>query len=217
VATAPGAPPRTTPARGDAEGDDPGRADRLLVAAAYVTGLAYAVHPAGLLALPAAGAAVLARRPGTLLRGRRLAVLAAAFAVGVTPFAFEPIRAAHRPPINEGYPTACEGGRPELACTLSAETGRRLLANVRREQYGGHPVLERQAPFGAQAAMAWLYFRWQWFRDPDGRAPAAQGALAAAFLALGLLGGTRTGAATARRSGTRARSSRRSPGCSSST
>jgi hypothetical protein len=175
--------------RGDAEGDDPGRADRLLVAAAYVTGLAYAVHPAGLLALPAAGAAVLARRPGTLLRGRQLLALALAFAVGVTPFAFEPIRSAHRPPINEGYPTACRGGRPEAGCTLSAETGRRLLANIRREQYGGHPVLERQAPFPAQVAMAWLYFRWQWFRDPTGRAPGVQQALAVAFLALGLLGG----------------------------
>ncbi len=168
---------------------DPARADRLLVGAAYVTGLAYAVHPAGLLAAPAAAVAVLARRPGTLVRGRHLLALAAAFVVGATPFAYEPIRSAHLPPINEGAPTACEGGRPEVGCTLSAETGRKLLANIRREQYGGHPVLERQAPFAAQLDMAWTYFRWQWLRDPDGRRPGAQRALALAVLALGLLGG----------------------------
>lgn len=175
--------PAADPARGVAA-----HADRLLVAAAYVTGLAYAVHPAGLLAVPAAGVAVLARRPGTLLRGRHLLALVAAFVVGATPFAFEPIRSAHRPAINEGAPTACEGGRPAFACTLSVETGRRLLANMQRAQYGGHPVLERQAPFAAQVGMVWRYFEWQWLRDPDDRTPALQRALALAFLALGLFG-----------------------------
>jgi hypothetical protein len=34
-----------------------------------------------------------------------------------------------------------------------------------------------------------LYFRWQWLRDPDSRAPFVQSLLAATFLALGLLGG----------------------------
>src|SRR5207253_417339 len=62
--------------------DDRRAGDRLLMLAAYVTGLGYAVHPAGLLAGPAAVAFVLARRPRTLARWRLLLALAGAFAVG---------------------------------------------------------------------------------------------------------------------------------------
>ncbi|GLC26547.1 glycosyltransferase family 117 protein [Roseisolibacter agri] len=164
------------------------RGDRLLVVMAWVAGLGYAVHPAGFLTGPAVAAAVLMRRPSVLLRWRLLLVLGVAVVGALTLFAVEPIRSAHLPPINEGMPTACEQGRPRVDCTLSAETGRRLMANIRREQYGGHPVMERKAPFGAQLGMWWLYFEWQWLRDPDGRAPAAQRTLAMAFLVLAVLG-----------------------------
>ncbi len=160
-------------------------ADRLLVIVAYVTGLGYAVHPAGLLAGPAIAAAMIARRPGTLLRWRLMIVLAAVALAGVSPFALQPIRAAYQPAINEGSPTACIGGKPEIGCTLSAETAHLLLANMQREQYGGHPVMERQAPFTAQAEMWWLYFKWQWVRDADGQRPLLQYAFAILFLALG--------------------------------
>ena len=71
-------------------------------------------------------------------------------------------------------PQAQRPAGPTLACTFSGETARKLWANIRREQYGGHPVLERQAPFAAQLEMALLYFRWQWWRDADGQAPAGQ-------------------------------------------
>jgi hypothetical protein len=37
--------------------------------------------------------------------------------------------------------------------------------------------------------MWWLYFKWQWLRDAHGERPGLQGALAAVFLALGLMGG----------------------------
>ncbi|HYD55104.1 MAG TPA: DUF2723 domain-containing protein [Gemmatimonadaceae bacterium] len=168
--------------------DDERRADRLLLLVAYLAGLAYTVHPAGLLTAPAVAAAVIARRPRTLLRWRLLLALGALLLAGLTPFATEPIRSAHLPPINEGLPTACEGGRPEVGCTLSSETWRRLSANVRREQYGGHPVLERQAPLGQQLGMFWQYFRWQWLRDGDGRYPRTQGLIAVAMVALGLTG-----------------------------
>jgi len=47
----------------------------------------------------------------------------------------------------------------------------------------------RQAPFSAQVAMWWLYFKWQWLRDAHYDHPLAQSILAALFLVLGLLGG----------------------------
>ncbi|MEP6691797.1 MAG: DUF2723 domain-containing protein, partial [Gemmatimonadaceae bacterium] len=162
--------------------------DRLLVLTAYVSAIGYTVHPAGLLAGPAIAVAMVAHRPAILLRWRLFAVLGAVAALGLTPFAVEPIRSAHLPPINEGAPTACVTGAPKVSCTMSAETGRLLMANIMRDQYGGHPVMERQAPYAAQVATWWLYFRWQWMRDADGRAPFAQLGLAVTFLALGIAG-----------------------------
>ena len=170
--------------------DDPDAplADRLLVLAAFLVGLGYANHPAGLLPVPALGIAVLARRPRTLLRGRLLLACGAALVLGLTPFATQPIRAAYHPAINEGEPTACTDGFA-WRCTLSAETWQRFRANVDREQYGKPPLLERQAPLTAQVAMWWMYFEWQWLRDAYVEHPTLQTALAVAFLALGVLGG----------------------------
>jgi hypothetical protein len=62
------------------------------------------------------------------------------------------------------------------------------MANVNREQYGGHSVSERQAPITAQVGMWWLYFRWQWWRDLDGGSRPVQGLFALLFLGLGGLG-----------------------------
>ncbi|MDF1502261.1 DUF2723 domain-containing protein [Roseisolibacter sp. H3M3-2] len=167
---------------------DERRADRLLLLSVWIAGLGYAVHPAGFLAGPAVAVAVLMRRPATLLRWRLLLAGGGLLVGALTLFAVEPIRSAHRPAINEGYPTACEDGRPRLDCTLSAETARRLSDNVRRIQYGGHAVAERKAPLAAQVGMLWMYFEWQWLRDAEGRAPAAQRALALVFLGVALYG-----------------------------
>lgn len=163
-------------------------ADGLLLLVAYLTGVGYTVHPAGLLAAPAAACAVLVLRPSILRRWRLLVGLVATFGVGLTLFAVEPIRSAHRPAINEGFPTACEEGAPRVACTFSGETWRRLGANLRREQYGGHPILQRQAPLDAQLTMFWGYFRWQWLRDVHARTPWAQSLAALTALCLGLAG-----------------------------
>jgi hypothetical protein len=158
-------------------------ADRLLVLVAYLLGLGYTNHPAGLLPLPAVALTVLARRAEVLPRGRVLATAAAAFVLGLTVFAYEPIRAAHFPPINEGEPTACVR---EFAwsCTFDPVTLERLRANLERRQYQKPSVLDRQAPFTAQMGMWWLYFKWQWMRDAYGEHPLLQEALA--LLALGL-------------------------------
>jgi hypothetical protein len=170
--------------------DDPDgrRADRILVLIAYLIGLGYTNHPAGFLVAPAVAAAVVVRRPGTMLRWRLLAAASLALVLGLTPFAFEPIRAAHHPVLNEGEPTGCSE-RIGFACTFSETTARRLMANVNREQYGKPNLAERQAPFSAQIGMWWLYFKWQWLRDPHGTQGGLQSILALVFLGLGVAGG----------------------------
>jgi hypothetical protein len=170
--------------------DDPDgpRADRLLVLVAYLSGLGYANHMAGFLALPAVAAAVIIRRPVTLIRWKLLLAIAGALLLGMTPFLTQPIRAAYFPGINEGEPTGCTT-QIGAGCTLSKATYDRFMYNFNRGQYGKPALSDRQAPFTAQIGMWWLYFRWQWLRDPFDKYPAAQRMLATLFLLLGGLGG----------------------------
>jgi len=171
--------------------DDPDgpKADRLLVMIAYLSGLGYANHMAGFLALPAVAAAVAIRRPDTLFRRPRLLLaIAGALLLGMTPFLTQPLRAAYFPAINEGEPTGC-ATRIGVGCTLSKATYDRFLYNFNRGQYGKPGLTDRQAPFIAQIEMWWLYFRWQWLRDPLGNDPALQNMMATLFLLLGGLGG----------------------------
>ena len=170
--------------------DDPDgpKADKILILIAYLLGLGYANHMAGFIAAPAVAIAVLVRRPATLLRWRLLLAGVGALILGMTPFATQPIRAAYFPPINEGEPTGC---RTEFNwdCTFSAQTWEAFKYNFNREQYGKPSTAERQAPFGAQIGMWWLYFRWQWLRDAYLEQQTMQAILAALFLVLGLFGG----------------------------
>src|SRR5207248_10088859 len=128
-------------------------------------------HPAGFLAAPAVLVAILVRRPTTLLNWNLLLTGLAALLIGLSAFIYEPIRAAHFPPINEGAPTAC-ATHLELGCTFQRLTVSRLMANINREQYG--EKLERGASYPAQIGMWWLYFKWQWLRDAHNAAPAVQ-------------------------------------------
>ncbi|HEX2716556.1 MAG TPA: DUF2723 domain-containing protein, partial [Gemmatimonadaceae bacterium] len=91
------------------DADESASSDRLLVLVAYLLGLGYANHPAGLLVAPAVGLAILARRWTTLLRWRLLLTGALAFGLGLTPFAVMPIRAAHAPAMNQGETSGCLG------------------------------------------------------------------------------------------------------------
>jgi hypothetical protein len=170
--------------------DDPDgpKADRLLVLIAYLSGLGYANHMAGFLALPAVAAAVIIRRPATLLRWKLLLAIAGALLLGMTPFLTQPLRAAYHPGMNEGEPTGCET-HIAVGCTLSKETYDRFMYNFNRGQYDKPALTDRQAPFTAQVGMWWLYFKWQWLRDPFGRHPALQRMLATLILLLGGLGG----------------------------
>jgi hypothetical protein len=165
--------------------DAPG-ADRILILVAFLLGLGYSNHPAGFLPLPAAGVAILAVRWRTLLRWKLVLIGFGALVLGLTPFIYEPVRAAYFPGINEGAPTACET-KLEASCTFDKLTYERLKANINREQYG--QKVERGADYSAQVGMWWLYFKWQWLRDVHQAHPGAQFVLAFVFLALGLLGG----------------------------
>jgi Protein of unknown function (DUF2723) len=165
------------------------KADRTLVLIAYLLGLGYANHPAGFLVGPAVAVAVVARRWQTVMRWRLILAALLALGLGLTPFAYEPIRAAHFPAINEGEPTACRDGL-KLSCTFDKLTYSRLMDNVNRVQYGKPDLAERQSPFvHGQVGMYWLYFKWQWLRDAHDQHPGAQNALAVAFLLLGVAGG----------------------------
>ena len=168
------------------EDPDGPRADRILIIVAFLLGLGYSNHPAGFLPLPAAGVAMLMVRWRTLLRWRLVLAALGALVIGLTPFIYEPVRAAYFPGINEGAPTGCDT-KLEASCTFSKLTKERLMANINREQYG--QKLERGAPYPAQVGMWWLYFKWQWLRDSHGTMPGLQFTLAFLFLGLGLLGG----------------------------
>jgi hypothetical protein len=163
-------------------------ADRLLVLVAYLLGLGYANHMAGMLAAPAVGLAVLIRRPSSILRWKLLVACAAALVFGMTPFATQPIRAAHFPAINEGEPTGCVT-ELKADCTFSALTYDRFMYNFNRGQYGKPELGERQAPLTAQVGMYWLYFKWQWLRDAYQENPGLQNGLAVFYFILCILGG----------------------------
>ena len=162
------------------------RADRLVILVCFLLGLGYANHPAGFLPLPAAGIALFTTRWRTLLRWRLVLAGLGALTLGLTPFIYEPVRAAYFPAINEGAPTACET-KIEASCTFTKLTKDRLMANINREQYG--PKLGRGATYPEQVAMWWLYFKWQWLRDAHETMPGLQFVMAFLFLGLGLLGG----------------------------
>jgi hypothetical protein len=165
------------------------KADRILVLVAFILGLGFSNHMGGMLAGPAAALAVVIRRPRTLLRWRLLLACVGALVLGLTPFATQPIRAAHMPAINEGEPTACREGLA-FDCTFSRETYDAFMYNFNRGQYGKPDLSERQAPFfSGQIGMWWYYFKWQWLRDAHTEFPGWQSFLAAIFFVLGLLGG----------------------------
>ncbi|HKO15174.1 MAG TPA: hypothetical protein VJU87_02990, partial [Gemmatimonadaceae bacterium] len=132
--------------------------------------------------------AVLVRRPQTVLRWRLLLALVGALVLGLTPFATQPIRAAYNPPINEGDPTACRHGL-HLSCTFSAGTKDAFMYNFNRGQFGKPALSDRQAPAAVQFGLWWLYFKWQWLRDPHLQHQVWQGILGGLFLVLGLFGG----------------------------
>ena len=171
------------------DGDGIKRNDAKLVAIGFLLGAGYTVHPAGLLPGLAVVVTVATQHWRKFLQPRLVIAVFGAFLLGLTPFIFEPIRAAQWPAMNEGAPTGCENGLG-WSCTFSKATYTRLSANINRDQYGKPSVMDRQVSFGAQLDMWWLYFKWQWLRDPHGNTPYVQLLLALLLFALGAYGAT---------------------------
>lgn len=169
------------------DGGDARRNDAKLVVIGFLLGAGYCIHPAGLLPGLAVVATVASQRWRKFLQPRLVIAVFGAFALGLTPFILEPIRAAQAPAMNEGAPTGCET-KLEWSCTFSKTTYTRLMANINRDQYAKPSVLDRQISFGAQLDMWWLYFKWQWLRDPHGSVPYVQFLLAILMFALGIYG-----------------------------
>jgi Protein O-mannosyl-transferase TMEM260-like len=170
--------------------DDPDapKSDRIIYLVAYLLGLGYANHMAGMLAAPAVGLVIIVRRPRYLLRWKLILYSLLLLGFGITPFATQPIRSAFFPPMNEGEPTACTHGL-HWDCTFSKGTYDAFMYNFNRGQYGKPQLTDRQAPFiQGQVGMWWWYFKWQWMRDALNQHPGVQSLLAAIFLVLGLFG-----------------------------
>jgi hypothetical protein len=152
--------------------DEPGpHRDRWLILIAYLLALTSTNHMMGVLAAPAVVVYVLWTDWRVLTRPAVLVGIGVAVLVGISVnYLFLPIRAAHFPPINEGEPVGF--------------FSQALMDVLNREQYGKPPLTQRQATLGAQFAMYWQYFGWQFARDWTGLSRLAT----ALFTVLGLSG-----------------------------
>jgi hypothetical protein len=138
--------------------DEPGpHRDRWLILIAYLLALTSTNHMMGVLAAPAVAVYVLWTDWRVLTRPAVLFGILLAVVVGVSvSYLFLPIRAAHFPAINEGEPVGF--------------FSQALSDVLNRVQYGKPPLSQRQATLGAQFAMYWQYFSWQFARDWTGLA-----------------------------------------------
>ncbi len=136
--------------------DEPGpHRDRWLILIAYLLALTSTNHMMGVLAAPAVAVYVLWTDWRVLTRPPVLFGILLAVVVGVSVnYLFLPIRAAHFPAINEGEPVGF--------------FSQALSDVLNRVQYGKPPITQRQSTLGAQFAMYWQYFSWQFARDWTG-------------------------------------------------
>lgn len=136
--------------------DEPGpHRDRWLILIAYLLALTSTNHMMGVLAAPAVAVYVLWTDWRVLTRPAVLFGILVAVVVGVSVnYLFLPIRAAHFPAINEGEPVGF--------------FSKALSDVLNRVQYGKPPLSQRQSTLGAQFAMYWQYFSWQFARDWTG-------------------------------------------------
>ena len=163
-------------------------ADRRLVLAAYLCGLGYANHMAGMLPIGALGrrdpgdsaahAAARAARVRVRRRGARWfePIRDAADSRGVFPGASTRVS---RPAVAPSSRCRARSRRRRSTPSFTTSTG--ASTPSRRSRTG-------RRGFGDQLEMWWLYFKWQWMRDADGSWAFAQSLLAATFLVLGLAG-----------------------------
>lgn len=172
-------------------GDEPAgqRRDHWLIVIVYLLALSATNHLMGLLAAPAFAVYVLYTDPSAVLRWRLWVAALLVVAVGISVWAFLPIRAAFYPPINEGEPVCGSIGSALTSIYTLGRAGCQALSDVlAREQYQKGPVSERQADLVSQYANWVQYFTWQF--GHDWRQP-VRNVLAFAFGLLGIAGAVR--------------------------
>jgi len=172
-------------------GDEPAgqRRDHWLILIVYLLALSATNHLMGLLAAPAFVVYVLYTDPGAVLRWRLWVAALLVVAVGISVWAFLPIRAAFYPPINEGEPVCASIGGALSSIYTLGHAGCQALSDVlSREQYQKGPVSQRQADLISQYANWVQYFTWQFGHDWG---QPVRNALAFVFGMLGITGAVR--------------------------
>jgi hypothetical protein len=165
-------------------GVEEGESPRVLILVAFLLALSATNHLMGLLAAPALLLFVVLVRPRVLADTRVLALGLMAAVIGLSVFAFLPIRAALDPIINEADPS-----------TLQA-----FLDALTRKQYGKPSIFTSPLALGLprdpalvfeQMANWFQYFDWQWARSIAGDESWFGGmrpAVTIAAIAIGVLG-----------------------------
>jgi hypothetical protein len=138
----------------------------------YVVGLAYSLHLAALVAMPAAVLLIEPARPR--LTGGRIAQLALVGALGVSAVLYLLVRAQHDPSVNQGNPA----------------TWAALIDVLGREQYPDPGFWPRQAPLYLQIGNWFEYADWQFALglQPEPPPSLARTSVTALFVALGVYG-----------------------------
>lgn len=151
---------------------DAASAWKWIVLCAYACGLAYSLHLAALVALPAAVLLVAFARPRISIG--RVTRLAAVGALGVSAVFFLIVRAQHDPWVNQGNPATWAAFVDVLA----------------REQYADPGFMSRQAPLWLQIGNWFEYADWQFALGlhPSPPPSPARTTVTLIFAALGLYG-----------------------------
>ncbi|MBK8058680.1 MAG: DUF2723 domain-containing protein [Gemmatimonadetes bacterium] len=170
--------------------DDPDgpKADKLLVLIAYLLGLGFANPWPPSSRPPRSPSPVMVRRPPPILRWSSSSPALARCCSGMTPFATQPHPRGALPAIAEGE-THGVHHRIKVSCTFDKVTWDRFVYSFNRGQYGAPDPGDPSRVYPAQVSMYWMYFQWQWWRDPYGQQQTLQAVLAALYLVLGLFGG----------------------------
>ena len=155
-----------------AASSDGGSAWKWVALCVYGCGLAYSLHLAALVVVPAAVVLILHGRPRVSVR--RIAGLAAVGALGVSVVLFMLVRARHDPWVNQGNPA----------------TWAALVDVVAREQYSDPGFWSRQAPLYLQIGNWFEYADWQFALSLNPAPPPslARTSVTILFAALGVYG-----------------------------
>ncbi len=152
------------------------KADRILVLVAYLLGLGYANHMAGMLA----GAGGRRRGAGRAARGRCCAGSCCSRASARSSSASRRSRRSRFAPRTSRRSTKASRRRAARSSSATARSRKETcdalqvqLQSRAVRQAASSPSARRRSR--AQVGMWWLYFKWQWLRDAHGEQPGRAG------------------------------------------